>query len=152
MAENVRRLGNWDFPGADAAFHQAFVTLAEYYSMQFDVEQQGYRFRYGSKEFPYVGALLRSDNHYEVKVSGKVYDVPADGDCAFHALNVLRMHHEMVPCEYIEQSVKRDGVIRLSLAPNADQIQYTIVDMRRRVADNILNNAQFLQAFVLNSD
>ncbi|WP_146011767.1 MULTISPECIES: hypothetical protein [Burkholderia] len=141
-ALQLMKPGEWDFPHADLLFAHSFKMIAFDHNMQFDIKTPDYSQRIGNPEAPYIGTLILQKNHYGVQIEDCCYDVPADGDCAFHALNILRLHrigHTFG--DYIPGPQRPDGVIPLNVPADNTTIKLAIGGLRYVVAEYAIRHS-----------
>ncbi|KVE27514.1 hypothetical protein WS67_11300 [Burkholderia singularis] len=109
--------------------------------MQFDVQTPDYSHRIGQPNAPYVGTLILQHDHYNVQIGDDRYDVPPDGDCAFHALNILRLYRDRQNLgDYVVGRPRPDGVIPLSIPIHDEAIRSAIKQTRTKAAEHVLQH------------
>ncbi|WP_125910430.1 hypothetical protein [Burkholderia singularis] len=135
------KLGKWNFPHADLLFANSLKTFAFDNNMQFDVQTPDYSHRIGQPNAPYVGTLILQHDHYNVQIGDDRYDVPPDGDCAFHALNILRLYRDRQNLgDYVVGRPRPDGVIPLSIPIHDEAIRSAIKQTRTKAAEHVLQH------------
>ncbi|WP_156429454.1 hypothetical protein [Burkholderia sp. TSV86] len=152
-ALQLMKFGEWNFPHADLLFAHSFKMFALDHNMQFDIRTPEYSQRIGKPSAPYIGALILQQNHYGVQIGDRCYDVPADGDCAFHALNILRLHNEGRNFgDYILGPQRPDGVIPLNVPPNNTTIKLAIGGLRYVVAEHAMRHTNEIANAMVQSE
>lgn len=143
--EAAKRLlipGEWNFPHADQLFTYAFGMFAHDYGIRFRVETPRYSIDVGDQGAPFAGVLHLNQGHYTVRLGDAGYDVPPDGDCAFHAMHLLRLHAQGYGLgEYVVGARRPDGLYQLSLPESPQSIRQTIGAMRIVAAEHAMRNA-----------
>jgi hypothetical protein len=150
----LRQAGQWNFPHADTLFGLTFDLLARHFSMRFEVERQreagapGYCLQFGDSPAPYAGRLILRGGHYGVKLGERLYDVPADGDCAFHALNLLVLHRQGNDLGGYLGQTRPDGMTALRVAPGDGPVDAQIGQLRALAADDLTRRAEEIGAWL----
>ncbi|WP_156429457.1 hypothetical protein [Burkholderia sp. TSV86] len=140
-ASRLVKPGKWNFPHADLLFANSLKTFAFDNNMQFDVRIPEYSHRIGQPDAPYVGTLILQQDHYNVQIGDYRYDVPPDGDCAFHALNILRLYRDRQNLgDYAVEHQRPDGVIPLSIPFHDEVIRLAIRHARAKAAEHVLQH------------
>ncbi|WP_175232847.1 hypothetical protein [Paraburkholderia humisilvae] len=147
-AERLRQPGQWNFPHADQVMGHALGMFARDFNMRFDVLLQPdadgpmFSLSVGNDPCaPYAGRLVVRQDHYGVEIDGRFHDVPSDGDCAFHAVNVLLLH---VAGEGLGRYVadrNPDGTLALRIPPDDPLVGNSISVLREMAADDARRHA-----------
>ncbi|WP_146011833.1 MULTISPECIES: hypothetical protein [Burkholderia] len=140
-ALKIMKLGEWNFPHADQIFSNYFNSFAFDHNIRFDIKTPNYCQRIGDPSAPYAGALLLNQDHYGIQIGENYYDVPADGDCAFHALNILRLHSTGQGFgDYVVGPQRPDKVIPLYTPTDDSAIKLAVGGARYMAAEHAMRN------------
>ncbi|WP_156429455.1 hypothetical protein [Burkholderia sp. TSV86] len=140
-ALRLKKPGEWNFRHSDQLFSYFFSNFASDHNIRFDIQTPNYSQHIGNPASPYAGTLILKQDHYSVQIGENYYDVPADGDCAFHALNVLRLHSSNQGFgDYIVGSRRPDGIIPLYIPADDTTIKLAIGGARYMAAEHAMRN------------
>ncbi|WP_146011763.1 MULTISPECIES: hypothetical protein [Burkholderia] len=140
-ALKLKNPGEWNFPHSDQLFSYFFSNFASDHNIRFGIQTPDYSQYIGNPNASYAGTLILKQNHYNVQINENCYDVPADGDCAFHALNVLRLHSSNQELgDYIVGPRRPDGIIPLSIPADDTTIKQAIGGTRYMAAEHAMRH------------
>jgi hypothetical protein len=147
-AERLGQPGEWNFPHADQVMGHALRMFARDLGMRFDILMQpdagGPTFTQPVGEnplAPYAGRLVLRQDHYGVEIDGRFHDLPPDGDCAFHAVNVLFLHAAGEGLGRYVADRQPDGTLSLRVPHDDPSVGDAISWLREMAADDVQHHA-----------